>query len=98
MSSNILSEPIQITKHYWIRHEIGILGKQWSVYHCVNGFEASHITFVTAPEEKEDAIRICKMLEPKKEKPKPTEKDITLLLACACAFIAMIVLPVIVLA
>ena len=96
MSSNILSEPIQITKHYWIRHEIGILGKQWSVYHCVNGFEASHITFVAAPEEKEDAIRICKMLEPKK-KPKPTEEDITLLLACACAFIAMIVLPVIVL-
>ena len=94
----ILSDPIQITKYHWIRHEIGPLGKQWSVYHCTNGFEANHMTFVTAPEEKEDAIRICKMFEPKKEKERNWDDDLLLLLGLLGVFAAMMVVPVIMLA
>ena len=96
----ILSEPIQVTEHYWIRQEIGFLGKQWTVYCCFGEFEANHINFVTAPEEKEDAIRMCKMLENARERMKPTPDNdgyMWLLIACAFAWIMMMAIPVIML-
>jgi hypothetical protein len=95
----ILSEPIKVTKHYWIRKELGFMGEQWTVYRCFGDFEANYFNFITAPEEKQEAIEICKMLQNASERNKPTSDDsiyISLLIACAFAWIVMMALPVIV--